>query len=641
MIGSILGNRYRIIELVGEGGMALVYRAECSLLNREVAVKVLRPQYASDAEFVERFRREAQAAASLSHPNVVNIYDVGQEGDIHYIVMEYVRGENLKDIIRKNAPLPIHQALDISRQIAEALYHAHQNNIVHRDIKPQNILLTRDGRVKVTDFGIAKAISGSSVTQTGVVMGSVQYFSPEQARGIPAGHVSDIYALGCVMYELLTGSVPFKGDSPIAVALKHIQDNPVPPRQIRPGIPIAVEAIIMKALEKNKERRYQSALDMVNDIRKAEGQNPTTQVDDLEATRILNEVKVPKSKRKFPWLIAGLLAAILPVIGFLIYLLLPQSGPTVKVPDVSGYTVSQAREILERNELRLNVISEDFSEVEAGLIFFQDKRADSSVRRNTIVGVKVSKGPELVTVPDLRGLTEKVALAEIENAQLLLGTVNKEPSDSYAVNLVVRQVPEPGEQIPRGSKVDIIISEGQRALTVEVPYLDGLLLEQAEEQLQAIGLTVGRVVYLNNPRYASGVIYEQHPVAGEIVPYGTAIDFTVSGTGEQQSPGASAGGTGAGTGSTGIGTDAGTGGNTDSSQTMGGIVNSLDIKVPIPAGERNQRLQIIVRYESGSTQEVYSGIHQPGEIFARTIQVRGHGTLLVFINDVKIKEYRF
>lgn len=625
MIGSILGNRYRILELVGEGGMALVYKAECSLLNREVAVKVLRPQYASDAEFVERFRREAQAAASLSHPNVVNIYDVGQQDDIHYIVMEYVRGENLKDIIRRNAPLPIHQALDISRQIAEALYHAHQNNIVHRDIKPQNILLTRDGRVKVTDFGIAKAISSSSVTQTGVVMGSVQYFSPEQARGIPAGHVSDIYALGCVMYELLTGSVPFKGDSPIAVALKHIQDNPVPPRQIRPGIPIAVESIIMKALEKNKERRYQSAQDMANEIRKAEGQNLTNKADDLEATRILNEVKIPKNSRQFPWLIAGILAVVLPVIGFLVYLLWPQSGPAVKVPDLTGYTVSQGREVLEHSALRLNVISEDFSEVEPGLIFFQDKRPNSSVRRNTLVGVKVSKGPELVTVPDLRGLTEKVAYAEIENAQLLLGTVNKEPSDSYAANLVIRQVPEPGEQIPRGGKIDIIISEGQRVLAVEVPYLDGLTLEQAEEQLEARGLTVGRVVYLNNPRYAAGVIYEQHPVAGETVPPGTAVDFTVSGTGEQRRPGA--------------GND-GDGGN-DNADSVGGIVNSLDIRVPIPAGERNQRLQIVVRSESGSTQEVYSGLHQPGETFSRTIQARGHGTLLVFINDVKIKEYRF
>lgn len=618
MIGSILGNRYRILELVGEGGMALVYKAECSLLNREVAVKVLRPQYASDAEFVERFRREAQAAASLSHPNVVNIYDVGQQDDIHYIVMEYVRGENLKDIIRRNAPLPIHQALNISRQIAEALYHAHQNNIVHRDIKPQNILLTRDGRVKVTDFGIAKAISSSSVTQTGVVMGSVQYFSPEQARGIPAGHVSDIYALGCVMYELLTGSVPFKGDSPIAVALKHIQDNPVPPRQIRPGIPIAVESIIMKALEKNKERRYQSAQDMANDIRRAEGQNMTNQADDLEATRILNEVRIPKNNRKFPWLIAGILAVVLPIIGFLIYLLWPQSGPAVKVPDLSGYTVSQGREVLERNDLRLNVIAEDFSEAEPGIIFFQDKRPNSSVRRNTLVGVKVSKGPELVTVPDLRGLTEKVANAEIENAQLLLGTVNKEPSDSYAANLVIRQVPEPGEQIPRGGKIDIIISEGQRVLAVEVPYLDGLMLEQAEEQLAALGLTVGRVVYLNNPRYAAGIIYEQHPVAGETVPPGTAVDFTVSGTEEQRRPGSDSG-----------------------DDNDDGIVSSLDIRVPIPAGQRNQRLQIVIRSESGSTQEVYSGTHQPGETFSRTIQARGHGTLLVFINDQKIKEYRF
>ena len=226
LIGRLLGNRYKILELIGEGGMALVYKAECTLLQRVVAIKILRAQFSADREFVERFRREAQAAASLSHPNVVNIFDVGQEDEIHYIVMEYIPGRNLKEIIQEEAPFSLNRALRITLQICEALRHAHEHNIVHRDIKPHNILMTADGTVKVTDFGIARAVTASGFTQTGVVMGSVQYFSPEQAKGLPVGPQSDLYSLGCILYEMLTGEVPFTGESPIAIALKHLQEEP-------------------------------------------------------------------------------------------------------------------------------------------------------------------------------------------------------------------------------------------------------------------------------------------------------------------------------------------------------------------------------------------------------------------------------
>lgn len=274
VIGQLLGNRYRILELIGEGGMALVYKAECVLLQRTVAVKILRPQYSSDKEFVTRFRREAQAAASLSHPNVVNIYDVGQDGGVHYIVMELIEGDNLKSLIRKEAPLPVNRALHIALQICEALRHAHDHNIIHRDIKPHNILLTADGRVKVTDFGIARAISAGGFTQTGVVMGSVQYFSPEQAKGQPVGPQSDLYALGCVLYEMLTGEVPFTGESPIAIALKHIQEKPVSVKKLRPGLPPGAVRVIEKALAKDPEERYPSAWSMIIDLRAALGIEP-------------------------------------------------------------------------------------------------------------------------------------------------------------------------------------------------------------------------------------------------------------------------------------------------------------------------------------------------------------------------------
>ncbi|NMB11853.1 MAG: Stk1 family PASTA domain-containing Ser/Thr kinase, partial [Firmicutes bacterium] len=268
MEGEVLSNRYEIEDRIGEGGMALVYRAKDRLLHRWVAVKILREQYASDEDFVERFRREAQAAASLSHPNVVNIYDVGEVQNTYYIVMEYVRGINLKELIRKEGKLTPELSVDIALQVAAALGHAHRNHLVHRDIKPHNILITDEGRVKVTDFGIARAVSTSTLTQTGLVIGSVHYFSPEQARGGVSSEQSDIYSLGIVLYEMLTGTVPFTGETPIAVALQQLQD-PVPsPRKLDPSIPKPLEDVILKALAKEPQERFRSAEEFIQALQK-------------------------------------------------------------------------------------------------------------------------------------------------------------------------------------------------------------------------------------------------------------------------------------------------------------------------------------------------------------------------------------
>ena len=245
MIGKILGNRYEIVEKIGGGGMALVYKAKCKLLNRYVAIKILRSEFINDEEFINKFRRESQAAASLSHPNIVNIYDVGVEDNIYYIVMEYIKGNTLKQLIREKGKLDANEALDIAIKIADALHHAHENHIVHRDIKPHNILVTEDGRVKVTDFGIARAATTSTVTNTSNVIGSVHYFSPEQARGGYTDENSDIYSLGVVMYEMVTGRLPFEGDSPITVALKHIQEDIELPTSIESSVPKSVESIIL------------------------------------------------------------------------------------------------------------------------------------------------------------------------------------------------------------------------------------------------------------------------------------------------------------------------------------------------------------------------------------------------------------
>ena len=269
MADNLLGNRYEIIEKIGAGGMALVYKARCRLLNRLVAVKILRPELTEDEEFITKFNIESQAAASLSHPNIVSVYDVGQQEDIHYIVMEYINGITLKELITKKGHLSWEEGLGYAKQICSALEHAHKMNIIHRDIKPHNIMVTQEGVVKVTDFGIARAVTAATTTLGGNTVGSVHYFSPEQAKGGYTDEKSDIYSLGIVMYEMLTGKVPFNGSSPVSIAMKHINDDPELPININRDIPLAIQAIILKAINKDQSCRYSSASAMLKDIYKA------------------------------------------------------------------------------------------------------------------------------------------------------------------------------------------------------------------------------------------------------------------------------------------------------------------------------------------------------------------------------------
>lgn len=290
-MSKVLSDRYEIIEKIGVGGMAIVYKAKDLLLNRVVTIKVLREQFASDDDFVRRFRREAQSAASLSHPNIVSIYDVGKDGDTEYIVMEYVEGQNLKELIRNYAPLSSEQSINLARQIAEAIRHAHEHHIIHRDIKPHNILVTADGRAKVTDFGIARAVSAATMTHTGDIIGSVHYLSPEQAKGVQTNEQSDLYSLGIILYELLTGKVPYDGETPVAIALKHLQENPVPPSQLNPRISQGIENVILKAIAKAPERRYQTAVEFVEDLNHIQNGEPIRKIErpleeDLDSTRI-------------------------------------------------------------------------------------------------------------------------------------------------------------------------------------------------------------------------------------------------------------------------------------------------------------------------------------------------------------------
>lgn len=541
MIGQLLGNRYRIIELIGEGGMALVYKAECTLLQRTVAVKVLRPQYSSDKEFVTRFHREAQAAASLSHPNVVNIYDVGQDKEVHYIVMEYIAGENLKSLIRKEAPFSINRSLRIALQICEALQHAHENNIIHRDIKPHNILLTAEERVKVTDFGIARAISDAGFTQTGVVMGSVQYFSPEQAKGSSVGPQSDLYALGCVLYEMLTGEVPFNGESPISIALKHIQEDPYPIEKLRPDLPQEVSRLIHKALAKNLDERYPSARAMLKDLRAylgleheedEEQEDYPTQIlktpvaSNKEEDKSEREDKEGKrnNKKNWVWTLTALIGAmILFGVGFLYFI---PVQPATQVPDLAGLTLSEAEEKAAASGLEVKTVRHDYNdEVPLGCIISQEPKAGRSLRQGREIEVVLSRGKEMVVVPNLLEKTRIEAEIILEDAGLKLGDIYNEPSE-VPRGLVVRQKPAPNVQIQKGATVDLYLSRGQDY--VEVPNFIGRFLVEVQAELASLGL-VFNLTSEKSSAYPRGQILDHQPPPGSVVPLGTPINFVISG----------------------------------------------------------------------------------------------------------------
>lgn len=539
MIGRIFGNRYRLVELIGEGGMALVYKAECSLLCRTVAIKILRPQYASDVEFVERFRREARSAASLSHPNVVNIYDVGQDDGIDYIVMEYISGANLKNIIRREAPFTISRALDYTKQIAEALNHAHQRNIIHRDIKPHNILVTEDGQIKVTDFGIARAISESSFTQTGIVVGSVQYASPEQVKGGLVGPASDLYSLGCVLYEMLSGTVPFKGDTSISIALQHLQEEWTPLSELRGDIPAPVGRILAKAMAKNLEERYPTALAMIKEIESVQakiGREIPVADDDLP-TQVLKRVgrasKVPRQGWSLWWpriLIGVSAVAIVSVLMFgLFFYFLDISQREVIVPDVVGMELAEAREVLSDKQLRLKLVNQLYhADYPLNHVISQKPAAGFKKRPNSEVELVVSKGPLLVRVPDLTGKTQREAGLALEEFRLKLGEIALDTNPGYPEGVVIKQSPERDTQIEQGASVSVTLNVIKSEDLIEVPNFIGRALTEVRAELTALGLIYNQATPTPSNIYAQGVVVDQRPVPYDKVPPGTAMNFIVS-----------------------------------------------------------------------------------------------------------------
>ncbi|EYE89280.1 hypothetical protein Q428_03120 [Fervidicella metallireducens AeB] len=548
-LGKILADRYILLEKIGDGGMSLVYKARCQTLDRYVAIKILRPEFTTDNDFIMKFKRESQSAASLSHPNIVGIYDVGEQDGIYYIVMEYVNGKTLKDYIKQKGKLQYEETLNIINQIALALDCAHKKGIVHRDIKPHNILITEDKIVKVTDFGIARASSSMTMTNTGTVMGSVHYFSPEQARGGFTDHRTDIYSLGVVMYEMLTGKLPYDAESPVTVALKHIEATLDEPIQVDASIPKAVNDIVVKSMQKDMTKRYQNVKELIQDINKAK-ENPhlnfifsdkddqftrVIPIDDID--RALNQkgirnnknneyTKKKRNKIKLAVLIMTLVITV-SVLSYFAYEKLYIVGE-VQVPKIIGLSENEAKNLLEQNKLNLVIDGTQSSQEPEGVILSCYPNEGEKVKENATIKVIVSSGPKKVAVPDLRNIDLELAKTTLASYKLELGNIDYKSSDNVSKGLIIEHYPSQNEMVLEGTKIDVVISTGPEKKMIQMPVLIGSDLETAKRKLEKMKLVLGDIIYDTNVNYVDGVVINQDINPGDEIPEGTVINITVN-----------------------------------------------------------------------------------------------------------------
>ena len=565
-MSKLLAGRYELIEKIGEGGMAVVYKAKDRLLNRYVAIKILRPEFTQDEQFLDSFKRESQAAAGLQHPNIVSIYDVGRTGNINFIVMELVDGRPLSDFIKENGHLDYKTTIDIAKQVASALAIAHKHQIIHRDVKPHNIMITSDGVAKLTDFGIARAVSKATmVADTSKIIGSVHYFSPEQARGAYVDERSDIYSLGIVMFEMLTGRVPFDGETPVEVALKHINEDVPSPAKLVPGIPPALDKVVLKATDKYQTERYKSADEMLEALKNVEfvtqmvgdrvfaGETDnkprrdeslvapvmSSRREDREQEMVIApanprkpKAKSDDKKKKKRAIIIGVAAAAILALFGILYVsgIIGGGSKEVTVPDVKGMSYSEAKEVLEAKGLKIEKADEPIAsqKIEKGKIVSQTPSKNSKVKKGRTVRVILSAGNTELKVPDLKGLSYKEAKTLLSEMGLQISKGDEVDSDSVAEGLIASQYPSAKTKVDKGDIITVNISKGKKDAVI--PKLVGTTFTSESDvsaTLSKYGYKLGKVSYEESYE-TPGTIIKQSPDAGTTAEKKTTVDIVIS-----------------------------------------------------------------------------------------------------------------
>lgn len=562
MIGNILANRYELLKLIGSGGMGNVYQAHDQRLDRIVAVKTLKSEYNDDDSFIRKFRRESLAAASISHPNIVSVYDVGvgeiNDQSIYFIVMEYIDGKTLREIIHEEGVIPQNQALNYTIQIAEALRVAHSKNIVHRDIKSQNIMVTRDNRVKVTDFGIARMAGNATVTATNAVMGSVHYFSPEQARGQKVDARSDIYSLGIVLYEMLTGDVPFDSENPITVALMHVQNKMPLPSEINPKISPEIDFVVQKMTAKRPQDRYDKVDGLIDDIKDILlNRSPRTQSTTRttmpivgrgmesagdnkksdSAKHVSSQTKKPKSKKSgsTPKALLGALVAILVVAG-VIFGFSKFFGPSDDMAEVYamenfvGKPLEEAEATLSKYDIEIDVLDvKERDDVPENTILSQSVEEGTEIQAGDEVAFVISKLKESITVPNLKNLTIQEAQDELENLDLKLSVEGHSYSNTVPKDKIIEQDPGSNSVVEPGTTIEVIVSLGKEATeTALVPNLKGVSVDRAKALLEQVGLALGNVSERDDNSVAVGEVVWQQYESGNKLEKGSTVDIIIS-----------------------------------------------------------------------------------------------------------------
>ena len=628
---KIIGNRYQIMESIGTGGMAEVYKAFDTFLNREVAVKILRAQYTDDEGFVSRFRQEAQSAARLIHPNIVNVYDVGRDDDSYYIIMEYVKGRTLKELISAEGALDPMTAVIIAHGIASALKHAHSRGIIHCDIKPHNILLDENNNPKVADFGIARAITTATMTYTASVVGSVHYLSPEQVRGEKVSAQSDLYSLGILLFEMLTGCLPYTAETPVAVALMHVRERMPLVREVNSNVPLVLEKIVAKALAKDKEERYASADEFLQDLEYAADvlsgnieynekdrvfiadDSPVIAEAALDETIRIDRTayadqlsphdedaiadKLKKKKRIKRWLIGAVVAASFLIIGLFSFGVI--GGPEVEVPDVTGKTVVEAQNILAKAKLGYTIDEEYNIKVAPGTVISQNPGAKRMVKEGRKITLVVSKGVELGDVPNLKGKRLTEAKAMLKASRCELGRVSYRYVSGAPEETILEQSVAPPAKLPIGTKLDVVINI--KSDQVVLPDLVGLSSTSAKNKLNDLGLVLGKVNTVVSKEPDNTVI-EMNPASKEVVNVGTVVDITVAKNVETSKP-----------------------------------QQSQYVEFIVPAGSDHQEIKIVVVDDAGS-RVVYNNAHKPGVRLRQQIEGTGNIKVQFFSNDKLVEE---